>query len=374
MSSVSRYLNNQVAADLQRKMVFISGPRQVGKTTLGRSLIQEGSEGYLNWDIAEHREKILRRELPPANLWMFDEIHKYRRWRNYLKGIYDGKPEDQQILVTGSGRLDLYRYGGDSLQGRYHMLRLYPLSVAELNLDSNQQLLDLLQLGGFPEPWLSGSQTEARRWSRQYRVRLIEEELTALETIKDLGQIQLLLMTLPNRVGSPLSINALREDLQVSHKTATNWLLALERLYALFRLSPFGSPLIRAVKKEQKHYHLDWTLPDEDAIKFENMVACHLLKWVHYKQDTEGLLDWELRYFRDRDSREVDFVIEDKSQPLFLIECKWSDSAIDKSLKYLKDKFPKAEAWQLTAIGAKDYISPQGIRVTPALNFLAQLV
>ena len=160
-----RYIAAALRADLARKMVFVAGPRQVGKTTLALSL-PGGRAAYLNWDTAAHRDRILRAQLPAGPLWIFDEIHKYRRWRNYLKGLYDSRKRGQKILVTGSGRLDLYRFGGDSLQGRYHMLRLHPLSVAELGMTSTAQLLDLLRLGGFPEPFFGGSETQARRWTR----------------------------------------------------------------------------------------------------------------------------------------------------------------------------------------------------------------
>ncbi len=367
-----RYLTTQVRHDLKQKMVFVAGPRQVGKTTLAQSL-PAASAGYLNWDVPEHRDRILRRELPAGKLWVFDEIHKYRQWRNYLKGLYDNRRAGQQILVTGSGRLDLYRFGGDSLQGRYHLLRLHQFSVAELGLNKPAELLDLLRLGGFPEPWLSGSEREARRWSREYRSRLIREEVTSLETIRDLGQLELMMLVLPDRVASPLSINALREDLQVSHKTAASWLRAMERLYAIFRLSPFGSPRIRAVKKEQKHYHFDWTVVPESAPRFENLVACHLLKWVHFQQDVEGA-DIELRYFRDKDGREVDFVVVERRSPVLLVECKWADAETDRSIRYLKAKFPKVDAWQISATGTKDYVSGEGIRVAPVLKLLSRLI
>ncbi len=371
MSDRRRYLSEQIERDLARKMVFVAGPRQVGKTTLARSL--PGANGYLNWDIPEHRERILRRELPPSPLWIFDEIHKYRLWRNLLKGLYDGKPAEQQILVTGSARLDLYRYSGDSLQGRYHLLHLHPLSVAELGLGAPEDLQALLTLGGFPEPWFGGSEVEARRWSREYRNLLIREELVSLERVQDLGRLELLMITLPEKVGSPLSINALREDLQVSHKTLSSWIQILERLFALFRLPPFGSPAIRAVKKEQKHYHFDWTLVPEAPARFENLVASHLLKWVQYQQDAQGR-DLELRYFRDVDGREVDFVLVERRKPLVLVECKWADAEVDRSLRYLKARFPESEAWQISATGSKDYVTPEGIRVCPALVFLKNLI
>jgi uncharacterized protein len=367
-----RYLMPQVRQDLKKKMVFVAGARQVGKTTLAKSL-RGADAGYLNWDIAEHRERILRRQLPPGLLWIFDEIHKYRAWRAFLKGLFDGRRPRQRILVTGSARLESYRHGGESLQGRYHLLRLHPFSAAELGLQKPGELHDLLTLGGFPEPYLAGSEVEAKRWSREYRNLLLREEVTSLEHVQDLGTMELLALRLPELVGSPLSINSLRKDLQVSHKTTAKWISILERLFAIFRIPPFGAPRIRAVKKEQKHYHFDWTLVPDPGLRFENLVAAHLLKWVHFQQDSQGR-DIELRYFRDVDRREVDFVLVERKAPLALVECKWTEGEVDRGLRYLKARFPGAEAWQIAATGRKDYLTPEGIRVCPALVFLKTLV
>jgi predicted AAA+ superfamily ATPase len=369
---MARYLASQVKRDLARKMVFVAGPRQVGKTTMARRIIA-GDNNYLSWDIPEHRERILRRELPPGGAVIFDEIHKYRSWRNYLKGLVDLPQRRWKILVVGSARLDIYRFGGDSLQGRYHFLRLHPFSAAELKLTREAQLLDLLRLGGFPEPYFSGSETEARRWSREYRSRVIHEELASLEVITDLGNLELAAIRLPQLVGAPLSVNALREDLQVSHKTLSRWLQILERLYVIFRLAPFGAPTIRAVKKEQKHYHYDWTQVPELPQRFENLVAAHLLKWVHFEQDAKGR-DLELRYFRDVDGREVDFVVCEAGKPIRLVEAKWGDADLSRGLRYLKMRFPDAEAVQIGAVGKKDFLAPDGIRVRPALPFLVELI
>ena len=170
-----------------------------------------------------------------------------------------------------------------------------------------------------------------------------------------------------------MSVNAIREDLQISHKAVTAWLAALERLFAIFRVPPLGAPRIRAVKKEQKHYHFEWSVVGSDAARFENLVACHLLKWVHFEQDARGR-DVELRYFRDTDGREVDFVVVDGRRPVRLIECKWSDAPVDRSLRYLRAKFPDAEAWQISATGSRDYQTEEGIRVAPALTLLGTLV
>lgn len=377
MSMMKRYLAPQIRCDLDRKMVFVGGPRQVGKTTLAKTFLT-GNQGYLNWDVPHHRELILKHELPVANLWVFDEIHKYHGWRNFIKGLYDIKPPDQRILVTGSARLDFYRFAGDSLQGRYHYLRMHPLSLAELASqmpkDDKRKILEhLLERGGFPEPYFSESVIEAKRWSRDYRTRLIWEDLVQLERVQDVGSIELLSLRLPELVGAPLSINALREDLRVSHQSVSAWLDILERLYSIFRLPPFGAPQIRAVKKEQKHYHFDWTLVADMSLRFKNMVACSLLKWVHFQQDTSGK-EMRLCYFRDVDRREVDFVVTEDTQPVLFIECKWNDAPISPALKYLQTRFPHARGWQISATGTKDFFGAPGIRVCPAPEFLTTLI
>jgi predicted AAA+ superfamily ATPase len=367
-----RYLHDQVVADLGEKMVFLGGPRQVGKTTLAQEILPDPG-GYLNWDIPGQRARILRRELPETGMWVFDELHKYRRWRNFLKGIYDEFRTTRRILVTGSARLDLYRFGGDSLQGRYHFLRLHPLSLAELGTTSIADLEALFTLGGFPEPFLRGSAARARRWSVEYRQRLIREEVTSLETIRDLGALEQLMLALPERVGSPLSRNALREDLQLNHQTVTRWLDVFERLYAIFRLPPFGAPRLRAVKQEQKHYHYDWSLVPEDGPRFENLVASHLLKWVHHEFDTDGR-DLELRYFRDVDGREVDFVVVERRKPILMVEAKLLVGPVSPSLRYLKQRFPRCDAYQVHLRGDRESVTGEQIHLWSASRFLATLV
>jgi uncharacterized protein len=371
LSVEARALAAVVEQDLARKMVFVAGPRQVGKTTLARQLPGLG-DGYRNWDIAEHRSSLLAGELPSSSLWVLDELHKYHRWRNWLKGLWDGRRSGQRILVTGSARLDHYRRGGDSLQGRYHLLRLHPLSFAELGMRSVAELRQLVLLGGFPEPFLSGSQREARRWSREYRTRLVRDEVVDLERVLDLAALELVMTRLPELVGSPLSINALREDLQVAHQTMARWLDVLERVYGIFRLSPFGTPKVRAIKKAQKHYHWDWSVVGDPGARFENVIASHLLKWVHWQQDVEGH-DYDLRYFRDTDGREVDFVVVDGRRPILFVEAKLGDDAPSKGLHYLRAKFPTAASWQVSLDGKKDYVTADGIRVAPATALLADL-
>ncbi len=366
---MKRYLESQVRSDLQEKMVFLGCARQAGKTTLALQLSK--TYAYLNWDNLEDRARILSYQLPKEKFLIFDEIHKYRLWRTYLKGLYDKNKNTKQFLITGSARLDYYRYGGDSLQGRYNYLRLYPLSYAELRGGKNT-IRDLLKLGPFPEPFLGGSEVKARRWSIQYRSRILQEDIASVENISDLSRMELLNARLPDLVGSPLSLNSLREDLEVSHKTVSRWVDILDRCFALFRISPFGSPLIKAVKKEQKHYHYDWTQIQKPGPRFENLVALHLLKWVHFQYDTKGI-NMELLYFRDEESREVDFVVTTDKIPTLIVECKLGESNVSPHLIYFKKKFPECEAWQVH-LGQDDFENQYGIRLAPCERLLEKLV
>jgi predicted AAA+ superfamily ATPase len=366
---MERSLEKLISKDLNKKMVFVGGPRQVGKSTLAKHLLPKSNSVYINFDTLAGKESVLKQEYPKQKFIVYDEIHKFRQWRNFLKGLFDQHGDTKKILVTGSARLDYYRFSGDSLQGRYFYYRLHPLSVAELKINSQKDFDTLFHLGGFPEPFFSGSEKEATRWSRDYRHRFIHEEITALELTQNLSSMEMLMMRLPDLVGSPLSINALREDLEINHATVAKWLQIFERLYGIFRLPPFGAPKIRAVKKETKHYHFDWSLVREPAFRFENLVACHLLKWVHFLEDTEGK-NIELRYFRDTDRREVDFIVVENQKPTWAIEVKLSDSEVSPHLKYFKAKFPTVEAVQVSFQGKKDYITKDGIRVLPWHQFL----
>jgi hypothetical protein len=369
---LQRAIAPQVVADLAEKMVLVSGPRQSGKTTMARAILSRRHRAfagrYLNWDDDEARTRVLKREFPHDGLVVFDELHKFSRWRNFLKGLYDEHRAKLHILVTGSARLDLYRRGGDSLQGRYHHLRLYPLSLKEAGCT----LADLMALGPFPEPLLAGSATKARRWSREYRSRLVREDVASLERVEEFGALEQLSVRLPALVGSPLSLNALREDLQVAHKTVERWTEMLERLMFIFRLPPFGAPRIKAVKKSRKHYLFDWTTVPEEGPRFENLVGFHLLKESHLQEDAEGH-DAELRFFRDMEGREVDFVQMLGGSPVRFVECKLAETKIDPSLLFLRRKFPAVEAVQVIAARGVDRVGELGVRLVSADRFLGEL-
>ena len=368
---MKRYLENQIKHDLNKKMVFLAGPRQSGKTTLAMNLIKKDLSRYLNWDIYEDREKILKKVFPNSSgYFVLDEIHKFTRWRNLLKGLFDARKNELKILVTGSAKLDHYRRGGDSLQGRYHLLRLHPLTIKEIGKKDQNVLERLLTLGPFPEPYLSNDQTESRRWSKEYRTRVIHEDLTSLEKVSEISLIDLLSLRLIDSVGGTLSINSLREDLEVSHKAVKRWINILSNLYHIYQVYSFGSPKIKAVKKESKLYFFDWNLIEDPGARFENMIASHLLKWCNYIEDTEGH-DMELRMYRDLEQREVDFVIIKNHKPIEFIETKKSKQSIDANLIYLKKKFPEVEATQVCLEKSEDVrIGDYNIRQCCALDYL----
>lgn len=370
-----RYLTQFIRQDLHQKMVFLSGPRQVGKTTLAYHLLRgdENHPGYFNWDYEPDQQKLLAYEFPPRQkLLVFDEIHKYKRWRNWLKGVYDKNRSRRRFLITGSARLDLYNRGGDSLTGRYHFYRLHPLSLREvdryLSMKSTQ---DLLKFGGFPEPFFSASERFLRRWQRERMNQVLKEDLRSLEKVEEIVLIERLAERLPLLVGSPLSLNGLREDLQVAHQTIQNWLYILHKLYVCFSIAPFGAPKIRAVKKEQKFYLWDWSSIPEPGARFENFVACQLLKYCHFLTDTQGY-DMELRYLRDTDRREVDFVVLQDKKPQFAVECQLGDSNSKPSLSYFAERTTIPQFY-LVHLGQKDFEHAKlPLRVLPFSQFVKE--
>lgn len=348
----------------------------MGKTTLALSVLGggKGHPAYFNWDVPERKQAIFQGRWPAGEpLLVFDEIHKFARWRNLLKGLYDAHSPELAILVTGSARLDHYRKGGDSLQGRYHYHRLHPFSLRELtNRPSRQDTEALLRFGGFPEPFLKQSPVFWRRWQRERMQQVFQEDLRDLERVREVSLIELLLSALPAKVGAPLSLRSLSKDLQVSHESVSRWLTILENLYVCFRVSPFGSPRIRAVKKEQKLYFWDWSQAPERGPRFENLVACQLLKFCHHTEDTEGY-DMDLRYIRDVTGRETDFVVRQDRKPLFAVECKSGEDSVAPALPYFRERTPIPQFYQVH-LGEADYVSKDtGIRVLPFHVFCSEL-
>lgn len=355
---MKRYLTPYIRQDLREKMVFLGGPRQVGKTTLALSLIKEADEShpaYLSWDVRSAQKLLLSGALPAGqSLLIFDEIHKYKGWRNLIKGFYDQYKSQKQFLITGSARLDYYRRGGDSLQGRYHYHRLHPLSLYELNKNPVRSDLEgLLRFGGFPEPFIKQNARHWKRWQRERRSRVIQEDLINLENVKEISQLQLLAEILPERVSSVLSINNLKQDLSVAYETVDKWITILENLFYCFRIQPYGLPHLRAVKKEKKCYLWDWSLCPDTAARFENMVASHLLKYCHFIEDTEGD-DMALTFVRDASKRELDFVVLKNKKPLFAVECKTGERNLSRNIVYFSERTRIPYFYQVHP-GDKDY-------------------
>ncbi len=370
-----RYIKNSVNEDLESKMVFVAGPRQVGKTTCALTFLSPSNEqhpAYLNWDDIQVRSAILRGELPPnENIVVLDEIHKFARWRNLIKGFYDTHKSNISFIITGSARLDYYSKGGDSLQGRYHYYRLHPFSIPEINRDATENDVEkLLKFGGFPEPFLRGEEKFWRRWQRERIQRVIYEDIRDLENIKEISLLELLAEELPNRVGAPLSVKNLKELLQVAHETVERWLKIFERMYYCYRVPPFGAPKIRAVKKEQKLYFWDWSIVPDPGPRFENFIASHLLKYCNFIEDTQGFR-MDLRFVRDTDKREVDFVVLKQGQPIFAVECKSGEKNVNPALFYFKERTPIPKFYQVHE-GRKDYVN-NGVRVLPIQNFCKEL-
>lgn len=369
--TLNRYLEKQVADDLAERMVFVGGPRQVGKTTFALSFLDPPSvlhPAYLNWDDLRARRRLLEGELPPAEpLVVLDEVHKFTRWRNLVKGFYDTTREERSFLITGSARLDHYRRGGDSLQGRYHYHRLHPLTLPEMGMATGHgDVEQLLRFGGFPEPLLKGNRRFWLRWQRERGQRVIYDDIRDLENVREISLLELLADEMPARVGSPLSVKNLSEVLQVSHATAARWVDIFERMYFCFRISPYGSRRTRAVKKERKLYLWDWSLVEDEGARFENFVASHLLKYCHFLEDTEGVA-MELRFLRDTDRREVDFVVLKEGVPEFAVECKAGEKTINPAIFYFRERTPISRFFQVH-LGARDY-EKQGVRVLPFARF-----
>jgi predicted AAA+ superfamily ATPase len=370
-----RYLHPTVREFLERKMVFVGGPRQVGKTTLGLTFLNPQSvenPAYLNWDDLNSRAILRAGELPPQKIILIDEIHKFKSWRGQLKGFYDKRREKQRFIITGSAQLDHYRRGGDSLLGRYRYLRLHPLSALELDLKSDSDLEQLSRFGGFPEPFFSASAKELKLWHRERLYRIVNDDIRNLENLWEYSSIELLAEALPERVGSILSVNSLAEDLSVNYRTAESWVKILEQVYYCYRILPFGAPKIRAVKKERKLYLWDWSCIDLEGARFENLVASQLLQFCHFLEDSQGE-SMELRFLRDVERREIDFVVIKNKKPLFAVECKTGERVLSPHLRYFKQRTSIPQFFQVHR-GVKDYIAEDGIRVVPFLKFCREVL
>lgn len=386
-----RYLTENILEDLTGKMVFIGGARQVGKTTLAKKIISKNFSysGYYNWDYPPDRKKIMNFEFPGENgLLIFDEIHKYKKWKTTIKGLFDTHKEKYKILVTGSAHLNIFRRGGDSLQGRYHYYSLHPFSLAEMSNIKNKfipfeelpirsdnypgELDALFHFGGFPEVLLKQSARALRRWHLEKLERLFREDIRDVENIRDIDNMKLLGDLLPSKVASPLSINSIREDLEVSHRAITKWLSVLEHFYYHYRIYPFHSSKVRSIKKEAKLYLIDWSEVENEGARFENLIGSSLLKFIEYIRESEGY-NINLNYLRNVDKKEVDFFVSIDGKPWFAVEVKLSDTTPAKTLLYYKERLNIPFVYQVIKKSNMD-IMKNSVRVISADKFLTGLV
>lgn len=379
--------------------LFLSGPRQVGKTTIAEHIRKKKKRSiYLNWDNLDDREKILSRDLPfleaaelEKPLLIFDEIHKYKEWKTYLKGLFDHHKKDVNFLVTGSSRLNIYRRGGDSMMGRYFLYRIHPLSVAELcgredfkketsdpKSISKQKWDALLQYGGFPKPFLAQDMKLYNRWKNQRLERFFEEDIRDVLNVHDVDKMQVLAKILQELAGCQVNYTNLSKLIQSSDQTVRAWLSHLESFYYCFTLKPWSRNIVRSLIKEPKLYLWDWSIVKDKGQRYENFVASHLLKAVHFWTD-DGLGQFELYYVRDKDKREVDFLITKDDKPFMMVEVKSSSKEpLSENLLYFQDQM-KAEYVFQVVIEA-DYIDKNCFRkskkplIVPAKTFLSQLV
>ena len=372
---MNRYLHATLLEDLGDKIILLTGPRQCGKTTLSKML--QADYQCINYDFAEHRlllmEKSWDRQKP---LVIFDELHKMERWKAWIKGIYDVEGMPPAQLVTGSAKLGAFRKVGDSLAGRHFLFRLHPLDLKEAltwsGLGKNECFDRLMSVGGFPEPFLKGTNRFYNRWKRSHIDLILKEDLLTLSAVRDIQSIETLIELLRSRVGSPVSSNSLARDLQKSPNTIQHWLKLLEDLYVIFRVSPYHKNIARALLKEPKYYFYDnGIVLGEEGVRLENLVACALLKEIHRVQDVDGE-DLNLHYIRNKDGYEIDFLITRAKRPERLIEVKWKDSSLSKNFR----KFlVKESLGRVQVVGdlpqAKSF--PGGERIEPARDFLADL-
>ena len=386
------------------QMLFLTGPRQVGKTTLAHMMQKQHKHTIsLNWDIIKDRKLILSGQdfierIFPLNtlrdeqpLIVFDEIHKYKDWKNYLKGFYDAYKDYYHILVTGSARLDVYKSSGDSLMGRYFVLRIYPLSLRECmsaKYNPNAEVLaplmpdvqtfaQLYQYGGFPNPYLKADKSFARRWHTLRNKQLFQEDIRDLCQIQEIAQLEVLAELLQHQVGQLLNRTKLATKIQVTVQTISRWLETLERFYFCFALKPWTKNIARSLIKEPKIYLNDWSLIADPGARYENFVAAHLLKAVSLWNDM-GLAQYELYYLRDKEKREIDFLVAKYGKAWMLVEAKMTQNqGISAHLYHFQQLTQAPYAFQVVydmEFVNKSCFASEGIWMVPAKTFLSQLI
>ncbi|HUT71430.1 MAG TPA: ATP-binding protein [Desulfatiglandales bacterium] len=388
-----------------KSMIFLVGPRQVGKTTLAKIVSRSFVNNlYFNWDIPSDKARLMenptffqeiKRRDSSTPLVILDEIHKYKDWKNYLKGVCDEFHDSYQFLVSGSGRLDIYQKGGDSLAGRYLLFHLWPFTIAELGKrrltiaeflenplriimegagELKEEWARLSTLSGFPEPYLANRITAYRRWSNTYSMQLIREDIRDLTGIKSVSDMETLYSLLPSKVSAPLSIPSLASDLRVTYNSVRSWLSVFERFFLIFSISPWTERIARAIQKERKVYLWDTPRIEDPAARFENMVAMELWRAVTNWNDL-GYGYFSLHFIRNKEHQEVDFLIANGRKPVVLVEAKLSETQPSPTLKKFQNAL-RTPAVQLVDEDEGYQLFPnngRSILVAPAYQWLSQL-
>lgn len=369
-----RTQKNIIVKDLEKKIVLLVGPRQSGKTYLAKDIATSFPNSlYLNYDQIKDRMIIHNQSwLATTDLLILDELHKMRDWKNYLKGVFDTKPGNLRVLVTGSARLDIYDRIGDSLAGRYFRHRLLPLSLAELMQSAEKPDLErLLERGGFPEPYFATDTIDANRWRSQYTNSLLSTDIFEIETIHNLKGMRLVFDLLRHRVGSPVSYQSLSEDVGVSPATIKKYIQILESLYVIFMVTPYSRNIARSLLKEPKIYFFDTALVNGDeGAKLENLVAISLLKDVYSRIDNKAE-ECSLNYLKTKDGKEIDFIITNPQEIEKGIEVKVSDTNLSKSLLMFKERYNIPCVQVVKNI--KKECQQKGIDIVNVKNFLSNL-
>ena len=356
-----------------KKIILITGPRQSGKTTLSKMF--SGNSFYLNYDNDEdrqiYREKSWDRQKESV---VFDELHKMKNWKRWLKGIFDKEGNQPKLVVTGSARLDTLKKVGDSLAGRYFQYRIHPLDIRELvSIDKNicrkEAIEKLLSLGGFPEPFIKGDQRFYNLWKKTHLDIILKQDMIYLEGLRDIRSIEILIELLSQKVASPISYSSLSEDIQCADKTIKKWLDQLENMYVIFKVLPFHKNVARSNLKRPKYYFYDLARVQSEGARFENLVACSLLKECHFRQDCLGE-EWQLYYVSKKGGGEIDFLITKNNLPQIVVEVKLSDSTRSKNFGLIKKDFPTIKKIQLVKNIEREKTFSDGTEIRAAENWL----
>ncbi|EKD56420.1 MAG: hypothetical protein ACD_58C00197G0004 [uncultured bacterium] len=372
---MKREIAPHIKKDLEKKIVFISGPRQVGKTTLTKSL--DFTYDYFNYDKASDRAALKDNSWDRnKELVIFDELHKMNQWKRWLKGIYDTEGVRPRILVTGSSKLETYKKVGDSLAGRYFQYRLHPFDLKEVRLrySKEEAFKRLWECSGFPEPFIDGTEVFYHRWKRSHLDIILRQDLIDIQTIRDIQAIESLIELLKSNIGSTISYSNLARVLEKDAKTIKRWLQLLENLYVIFKVTPYSKKISRSLLKEPKYYFYDTVQVSKDnGIKLENIVAASILKELHRLEDVLGASAAKLHFLRTKDGKEIDFLVVINSKPYCLIEVKWSDDTPSKHFPHFESYFVKTKKIQLVKEIKRDKTYPDGLEIRDVVTWLSKI-